>query len=48
MSQPASPDHDERLKVLLEEFFHALFCDWSERFGLERYGTPRPTGRSSP
>jgi hypothetical protein len=36
MSQPANPDHDQRLKVLLKEFFEAfLYCffpEWAARF----------------
>jgi hypothetical protein len=36
MSQPAVPDHDQRLKVLLKEFFeaffHCFFPAWAERF----------------
>ncbi len=36
MSQPAGPDHDQRLKVLLKEFFEAFFLCifpvWAERF----------------
>jgi Domain of unknown function (DUF4351) len=36
MPQPASPDHDQRLKVLLKEFFEAFFLcffpAWAERF----------------
>jgi hypothetical protein len=36
MSQPAVPDHDQRLKVLLKEFFEAFFLcffpAWAERF----------------
>ena len=36
MSQPAGPDHDQRLKVLLKEFFEAFFLcffpAWAERF----------------
>jgi hypothetical protein len=36
MSQPAGPDHDQRLKVLLKEFFEAFFScffpEWAARF----------------
>jgi hypothetical protein len=36
MAQPAVPDHDQRLKVLLKEFFEAFFLcffpEWAERF----------------
>jgi hypothetical protein len=36
MTQPAGPDHDQRLKVLLKEFFEAFFLaffpDWADRF----------------
>jgi hypothetical protein len=36
MPQDAVPDHDQRLKVLLKEFFEAFFTcfypDWAERF----------------
>jgi Domain of unknown function (DUF4351) len=36
MSQPAGPDHDQRLKVLLKEFFEAFFLcffpAWGARF----------------
>jgi hypothetical protein len=36
MSQPAGPDHDQRLKVLLKEFFEAFFTcfypHWAARF----------------
>ena len=36
MSQIANPDHDQRLKVLLKEFFEAFFLcffpAWAERF----------------
>ncbi len=36
MSQPAGPDHDQRLKVLLKEFFEAFFLcffpAWAARF----------------
>jgi hypothetical protein len=36
MSQPAGPDHDQRLKVLLKEFFAAFFScffpEWAARF----------------
>ena len=36
MTQPAGPDHDQRLKVLLKEFLEAFFLgffpDWAERF----------------
>jgi hypothetical protein len=36
MPQPTTPDHDQRLKVLLKEFFEAFFTcfypDWAERF----------------
>ena len=36
MPQPAGPDHDQRLKVLLKEFFEAFFLcffpTWGERF----------------
>ena len=36
MPQSASPDHDQRLKVLLKEFFEGFFrCffpEWAERF----------------
>jgi hypothetical protein len=36
MPQPAAEDHDQRLKVLLKEFFeaffHCFFPDWAERF----------------
>jgi hypothetical protein len=36
MPQPASPDHDQRLKVLLKEFFEAFFLcffpTWAARF----------------
>ena len=36
MPQPAGPDHDQRLKVLLKEFFEAFFLcffpAWAERF----------------
>jgi hypothetical protein len=36
MSQPAAPDHDQRLKVLLKEFFEAFFTcfftAWADRF----------------
>src|SRR3954454_19301554 len=32
MSQPAGPDHDQRLKVLLKEFFEAFFPAWAARF----------------
>jgi hypothetical protein len=36
MPQPAGPDHDQRLKVLLKEFFEAFFqCffpAWATRF----------------
>ena len=36
MPQPAAPDHDQRLKVLLKEFFEAFFLcffpDWAARF----------------
>ena len=36
MSQPAGPGHDQRLKVLLKEFFEAFFLCffpvWAERF----------------
>jgi hypothetical protein len=36
MPQSDSPDHDQRLKVLIKEFFHAFFTcffpDWADRF----------------
>jgi hypothetical protein len=36
MPQPTDPDHDQRLKVLLKEFFEAFFLaffpDWAARF----------------
>jgi hypothetical protein len=36
MAQSDSPDHDQRLKVLIKEFFHAFFLcffpDWAPRF----------------
>jgi len=36
MPQPAGPDHDQRLKVLLKEFFEAFFLCffpvWAARF----------------
>jgi hypothetical protein len=36
MPQPAAPDHDQRLKVLLKEFFQAFFLcffpAWAARF----------------
>src|SRR5262249_4034509 len=36
MPQPAAPDHDQRLKVLLKEFFDAFFTcffpAWADRF----------------
>jgi hypothetical protein len=36
MPQPAGPDHDQRLKVLLKEFFEAFFLcffpEWAARF----------------
>jgi Domain of unknown function (DUF4351) len=36
MPQSDSPDHDQRLKVLIKEFFHAFFLcffpDWAARF----------------
>ena len=36
MLQPSGPDHDQRLKVLLKEFFEAFFLcffpDWAARF----------------
>ncbi len=36
MPQPAVPDHDQRLKVLLKEFFEAFFLafliEWADRF----------------
>src|SRR5436309_3729800 len=36
MSEPAAPDHDQRLKVLLKEFFEqfllCFFPDWAARF----------------
>src|SRR6266446_902518 len=36
MPQPAGPDHDQRLKVLLKEFFEAFFLcffpTWAARF----------------
>jgi hypothetical protein len=36
MPQPVSPDHDQRLKVLLKEFFEGFFVcffpDWAPRF----------------
>jgi hypothetical protein len=36
MPQPAGPDHDQRLKVLLKEFFEAFFLcffpAWAARF----------------
>ena len=32
MPQPAGPDHDQRLKVLLKEFFEAFFLQWADRW----------------
>ncbi len=36
MQQPGGPDHDQRLKVLLKEFFEGFFLcffpDWAPRF----------------
>ncbi len=36
MPQPVGPDHDQRLKALLKEFFEVFFLcffpDWAERF----------------
>jgi hypothetical protein len=36
MPQSDAPDHDQRLKLLIKEFFHAFFLcffpDWAARF----------------
>jgi hypothetical protein len=36
LPQSDAPDHDQRLKVLIKEFFHAFFLcffpDWAARF----------------
>jgi hypothetical protein len=36
MSSPSAPDHDQRLKVLLKEFFEQFFLcffpEWAGRF----------------
>ena len=42
MPQPAGPDHDQRLKVLLEEFFEQFFLcffpAWAMRFEFTASG----------
>ena len=39
MPQPDGPDHDQRLKVLIKEFFRAFFLaffpDWAARFEFD-------------
>jgi hypothetical protein len=42
MSEVSSPDHDQRLKMRLKEFFHQFFLcffpNWAERFDFTEVG----------
>ncbi len=48
MPQPAGPDHDQRLKVLLKEFFEAFFlCFFPDLGGAVRVPRYRLAGQGA-